>query len=202
MNRVLILYPELFKCYSKFCRKLSNLLKNLETPELIFVDDFHEFGSKYALSHNLSYTVYSKSMIGNLDDYTHSIIFSDGEEFIDEVKALRDSSVKTSVQKILLTRVVNIKKDPVYNSKKNTEDYEYIGRGSPWGNPYPIGVDGDDRNEVLRKYQYDFDYDKFLNITKADMLELSGKRLGCFCKPEACHGDIIADYLNSYDDGK
>ncbi|MCG6418638.1 DUF4326 domain-containing protein [Vibrio fluvialis] len=29
-----------------------------------------------------------------------------------------------------------------------------------------------------------------------------GKRLGCFCKPDDCHGDIIAEFLNSYDDGK
>lgn len=27
--------------------------------------------------------------------------------------------------------------------------------------------------------------------------ELRGKRLGCFCKPKACHGDIIVEYLES-----
>lgn len=27
--------------------------------------------------------------------------------------------------------------------------------------------------------------------------ELRGKVLGCFCKPGPCHGDIIADYVNS-----
>lgn len=26
--------------------------------------------------------------------------------------------------------------------------------------------------------------------------DLAGKRLGCFCKPNACHGDIIAEYVN------
>lgn len=26
--------------------------------------------------------------------------------------------------------------------------------------------------------------------------ELRGKRLGCFCKPQKCHGDVIAAYLN------
>lgn len=25
---------------------------------------------------------------------------------------------------------------------------------------------------------------------------LKGKKLGCFCKPSPCHGDIIAEYLN------
>ena len=23
-----------------------------------------------------------------------------------------------------------------------------------------------------------------------------GKRIGCFCKPKPCHGDVIAEYLN------
>jgi len=26
---------------------------------------------------------------------------------------------------------------------------------------------------------------------------LKGLKLGCFCKPRPCHGDIIADYLNN-----
>lgn len=34
------------------------------------------------------------------------------------------------------------------------------------------------------------------NLTKADALQLRGKVLGCHCKPLACHGDILADYLN------
>ena len=46
-----------------------------------------------------------------------------------------------------ITKVVNIK----------TKKYDvYIGRGSAWGNPYAIGIDGD-REEVIRKYQYDFE---------------------------------------------
>lgn len=31
---------------------------------------------------------------------------------------------------------------------------------------------------------------------KRRVLALKGKRLGCFCKPNACHGDVIADWLN------
>ena len=34
-------------------------------------------------------------------------------------------------------------------------------------------------------------------IFKARILELKGKTLGCFCKPNSCHGDIIAEYLNN-----
>ena len=28
------------------------------------------------------------------------------------------------------------------------------------------------------------------------VLQLQGKRLGCFCKPKACHGDVIARWVN------
>jgi hypothetical protein len=28
------------------------------------------------------------------------------------------------------------------------------------------------------------------------LLELDGKRLGCFCKPKLCHGDIIVAAVN------
>jgi len=32
------------------------------------------------------------------------------------------------------------------------------------------------------------------------VLELKGKKLGCFCKPKACHGDVIADWLNKMEE--
>lgn len=31
---------------------------------------------------------------------------------------------------------------------------------------------------------------------RARVDSLRGKRLGCFCKPRPCHGDVIAEYLN------
>lgn len=27
--------------------------------------------------------------------------------------------------------------------------------------------------------------------------ELAGKRLGCYCSPQACHGDVLAELCNS-----
>ncbi len=77
---------------------------------------------------------------------------------------------------------------------KNHSKFDvYIGRGSIWGNPYRIGIDGN-RDEVIRKYKADFDNGKF---SEEQLSTLKGKRLGCFCKPVACHGDVIAEYLNS-----
>jgi hypothetical protein len=82
------------------------------------------------------------------------------------------------------TVVVNIKK----------EDFDvYIGRGSKWGNPFRIGVQGN-REEVIMKYrEYLLKNDELLR----SLGELRGKVLGCFCKPKPCHGDVLVELLES-----
>lgn len=87
-----------------------------------------------------------------------------------------------------MTKVVNI---------KNTKNYNvYIGRGSDFGNPFRIGEDGT-RQEVVEKYREYF-YDRITNDIrfKQSIDWLRGKILGCFCKPELCHGDVIIEYLD------
>lgn len=66
----------------------------------------------------------------------------------------------------------------------------YIGRPSKWGNPYHIGLDGD-RNEVINKYRT---YLLHSTLIK-DLHELYGKRLGCFCHPRKCHGDVLVEFI-------
>lgn len=64
----------------------------------------------------------------------------------------------------------------------------YIGRPSKWGNPFYIGQDGT-RAEVIRKYEeWILQQPELLS----SLSELKGKRLGCHCKPQACHGDVLA----------
>lgn len=81
----------------------------------------------------------------------------------------------------------------------------YIGRanrhrgleGSPFANPFSIGKLT--REEVLTHYR---EY-----ITKRpDLIEqarrtLRGKRLGCWCKPEGCHGDVLVELIENEDGG-
>ena len=38
-----------------------------------------------------------------------------------------------------------------------------------------------------------FDQIKSGEITKEQLVSLKDKRLGCFCKPLACHGDVIKE---------
>lgn len=75
---------------------------------------------------------------------------------------------------------------------KYKEEFDvYIGRGSQWGNPFVIGKDGT-REDVIALYkQHLWMQIKSGAVRLDDLLTLDGKRLGCFCKPQACHGDVI-----------
>ena len=79
------------------------------------------------------------------------------------------------------TRVVHCKVEPF--------DI-YIGRPSKWGNPFKIGKDGS-REEVIQKYRQWVRTNPML-MTQLTT-ELKGKVLGCWCKPDACHGDVLAE---------
>ena len=94
------------------------------------------------------------------------------------------------------TTVVNLKGhrgDPDY------DDVVYVGRpmhrggwhlaGSPLANPFHPGRDGS-REEVMAKYRAYIE-------SRPDLLalvpELRGRRLGCWCLPEPCHAEILAE---------
>ena len=59
------------------------------------------------------------------------------------------------------------------------------------GNPFRIGPDGT-RAQVIKLH-----YEWILNqkLLLADLLELDGKVLGCWCSPRPCHGDTLIQLL-------
>lgn len=63
----------------------------------------------------------------------------------------------------------------------------YIGRGSPWGNPFKVGIDGN-RDEVINRFRVEI-------LPNLDLRPLHGKDLVCFCAPKKCHGDVIMEVL-------
>jgi hypothetical protein len=79
-------------------------------------------------------------------------------------------------------------KTKVVHCKHDTFDV-YIGRPSIWGNPFKIGKDGD-RAEVIAKYRA---YIQNRPELLAQVRQLKGKVLGCWCKPLPCHGDVLAE---------
>jgi hypothetical protein len=81
-----------------------------------------------------------------------------------------------------MTKVVHCKK----------ESYDvYCGRPSKWGNPFEIGKDGS-RIEVIQKFE---DYLRSRKDLMDDIMELDGKILGCWCKPQPCHCDVIVKII-------
>lgn len=84
----------------------------------------------------------------------------------------------------------------VHNKYKNTapKGAVYIGRGSPWGNPFVIGKDGD-RDDVCDKYEQMVENDP--QLKEKIKSELAGKDLICFCSPARCHGDYLLKIANS-----
>jgi hypothetical protein len=69
----------------------------------------------------------------------------------------------------------------------------YIGRGSSWGNPFKIGIDGT-RAEVISKFRL-YAIQRLLK-EKDWLVPLSGKDLVCYCAPKPCHGDVIIELIN------
>ena len=69
----------------------------------------------------------------------------------------------------------------------------YIGRGSKWGNPFRIGVDGDRATVVVKHERWLADQPPLLRALD----ELRGRDLVCFCAPAACHGDLLLNLANA-----
>ena len=99
-------------------------------------------------------------------------------------------------------------KTSVVNIKNNNNDFDiYIGRFNPWrrlpqspfANPFVLNKDRD-RDDSMEMY-------RIWLFMQPDLMEkarkdLRGKVLGCWCKPELCHGDILAQVSDSEDEGQ
>jgi hypothetical protein len=92
------------------------------------------------------------------------------------------------------TRVVHCKR----------EQYDvYVGRPSKWGNPFTHIDDRKtaaqfivgSREEAVTAYR-----EWILNgdgqHLLADLHELEGKTIACWCAPKLCHGDVLAEIIN------
>lgn len=101
----------------------------------------------------------------------------------------------------MATEVVNL---------RNSAYDVYIGRAGKgqdgyFGNPHTLGYvycshckGHHDREQSIAAFKKDF-----LRRVESDsefrkrVLSLRGKRLGCFCKPLQCHGDVYKEWLDS-----
>jgi hypothetical protein len=101
--------------------------------------------------------------------------------------------LRSSMTQEMRTVVVNRYKEPFEVD---------IGRGSKWGNPYSHEPKSrakfivKSRAEAVRLFRYWILGQPHL---LADLGELKGKILGCYCLPKACHGEILAELADNFD---
>lgn len=67
----------------------------------------------------------------------------------------------------------------------------FLGRPSKWGNPFEIGPRCT-REQAITKYEV---YIRRRQDLLAALHELVGKRLGCYCSPLPCHGDVLVKLI-------
>lgn len=91
---------------------------------------------------------------------------------------------------LLVINAMSFELPEVINLRQEDCDV-YIGRGSRWGNPFVVGEHGTRDNVILKYEKYLMDKIQSGEITKQSLKSLSGKTLGCYCKPDKCHGDVI-----------
>lgn len=101
------------------------------------------------------------------------------------VELLQAKAVRIATKRAATTTVVNI----------NDEYDVSIMRPGPWGNPFKIGRDGT-RAQVIEKFRQHLIDDPKLRAR--GIKALRGKRLGCVCAPQPCHGYVWADVCNAH----
>jgi hypothetical protein len=99
-----------------------------------------------------------------------------------------------------VTTVVNIR-----SRNGARPDYDvYIGRAnkraglpaSKWANPFTVNATGT-HTAAVEAYRRWLETPEQVHLLRA-IPELVGQRLGCWCKPAPCHGDVLAHYANAY----
>jgi hypothetical protein len=91
----------------------------------------------------------------------------------------------------------------VLNKKTDVipEGAVYIGRGSPWGNPFSHNPRSKAETIVATREEAIAAFEAWFlaqpELVAAAKEKLRGKTLVCFCKPLACHGDFLLRIANS-----
>lgn len=115
--------------------------------------------------------------------------------------------------------VVNVKVSYIRPKYSNLQDWindpnnVYIGRkgiifinnqrfpkeNSIWHNPYKLQSNSNEKDREFVLQQYEIHLKNLLkqDFYKIELQKLKGKNLGCWCKPNKCHGDILLKYINN-----
>lgn len=125
-------------------------------------------------------------------------------------KQLKTSPKQQRMSSLINVKVKNLRSLGYDNLEEwmSRDCHVYIGRArvvfingsrfpskdSVWANPFKIN---DNRKQCIEKYKT-YITEKLKDSTFLEQLMgLQGKILGCWCKPEMCHGDILISILNT-----
>lgn len=200
MARYLIAVSHGFNSPSYLRRKLDELIAESADTTLIAVDTFDGPLRKALIDSRCKITWLSpteatrRRLRSALTEVDKTIIFWDGQSHADLVFDAHLLGVSIQILPVEVTKVVNRDRGDPYDF--------YIGRRSPWGNPYPVGTGEGrySREEAIALFQKYFGTHILADhALRRGVLRLRGCRIACHCKPLACHGDVIAGFLNSLD---
>lgn len=130
-------------------------------------------------------------------DLIPSDVRADAESVAEQWREERIFASWSDEERSLLKRlrdgetVVLSLRGPHNNLGKWAEDaglYVRIDRKGLWGNPFELPGDGD-RETVIHNYAEHYLPHKPSLLSR--LPELRGKALGCWCAPEACHGEVL-----------
>jgi hypothetical protein len=93
----------------------------------------------------------------------------------------------------LTTSVINIKSKEPYDVYIGNRIRFHLQKypQSTWGNPYSVKKYG--REKAIQLYR-----EKLLAspLLLNQLHQLRGKTLGCWCKPDKCHGDVLVELVD------
>lgn len=107
---------------------------------------------------------------------------------VPNVENSRPHPTTTQVVKLKRVKGIVIQDCDVYIGREVNRGGWNLKR-SKWANPFPVAVYG---MKAISMYQdYLLNHAELMN----ELPELDGKTLGCWCKPQPCHGDVIVKLL-------
>jgi hypothetical protein len=85
---------------------------------------------------------------------------------------------------------------PVFHVARAPKGAIYVGRPSRWGNPFPIrpvgSTDPVARARSIERYRtWLWEEIRSGRLDPAELAELAGKDLACYCAPLPCHAEVL-----------
>lgn len=155
-----------------------------------------------------------KTVAGEGENWYFELIKAIREDFSKGIDikqtTFKNNSILLEKYKIHFLNNSKISRESIAVNKDKEKCDDYVGRGSDFGNPFPVFNGEFALEESLRLYSVHLAENAYYNKDfRKKLLKLKGKKLGCFCPkcttddpryyhtPVECHAWIIANLANT-----